>query len=372
MRRRKIRDIDSMFHCSIIGTCLGFGEVRALLEESYSEDLSSCSDYILHGMAVSGAGGISRFSNRLTEKLNSKYRIDVHQSNNIDNYIALQRFWDASYNEGNIAGPYWAVLSHPECTEDLRNQAFGEVHMLSHLAGKEERGTLTEIRNLKDELSKLKSKYEDDRSKRFSLSEENKSLRLENRRLSDRLEESIEEKRKTSEASSIVNYEAIVEKLKGKLKIAEQRNSHLEGRLNEAGEEMEALREYNELIIGLSKSAGDALESGYDICKAESALNLNGKRVLLVGGRLSMVPHCKSVVESMEGEFLYHDGGKEQSRLTLRSLAFSSDIVICALDCVSHDATRCVKKICSGGRQKIIMIKNSGLSTFTKELRKAV
>ncbi len=132
--------------------------------------------------------------------------------------------------------------------------------MLSHLAGKEKRSALTETRNLQDELSKLKSKYEDDRSKRFRLSEGNKSLRMENNRLSERLEEFVEEKRGTSEASSFVNHEAVVEKLKRKLKIAEQRNSHREGRLNEAGEELKALREYNELITGLSKSAGGASE----------------------------------------------------------------------------------------------------------------
>lgn len=372
MSHKKIREIDSMYHCSIIGTCLGFCEVRSLLEESYKEDFYGFPDYILHGMAVNGAGEVSRFSNRLTEKLNSKYRADVYRADSIDHILDLQKYWDSSYKEGKIAGPYWAVLSHLKCNKTLRDQAFGEIHMLSHLACEGTRASLEEIRNLRSELGRLKSKSNESRSRNFHLSEENKSLRMENRRLTERTEELIEEKRTKSESSLFVNYEVIVEKLKNKLKIAKQRIGHLEDRLYDNDEKMEVLREYNKFITGLSKSADGVSGGACDICRAEIGLNLNGKRVLLVGGRLSMVPYCKSLVESMEGEFSSHDGGKEQSKLTLRSLALGSDIVICALDCVSHDATRCVKKICSGGQQKIIMLKNSGLSTFVKELRKAV
>ena len=84
-----------------------------------------------------------------------------------------------------------------------------------------------------------------------------------------------------------------------------------------------------------------------------------------------MVPHCKAMIEEMNGKFLHHDGGKEQSRLILQNLVLSADIIICALDCVSHDASRCVKQIYRN-HQQMIMMKNSGLSAIARELKKVV
>ena len=36
---------------------------------------------------------------------------------------------------GEIAGPYWALLTHPVTDNRLVQQVFGDVHMLSHQVG---------------------------------------------------------------------------------------------------------------------------------------------------------------------------------------------------------------------------------------------
>lgn len=372
---RNIRDIDSRFHCSIIGTCLSLDEVRTLLQASTDEDLSGCTDYILHGMAVSSAGSFSKLSNKINSRLNSKYRCFIHDTALFKTVSELKNYWRSRFDEGDVAGPYWSVVSHPLCSEELRNQAFGEIHMLSHLAAADERSRREDVKALNESLERAVGRCRAHGRESDELKLENRQLKTENRRLSEKL--SLLEHRlagfREAAAAGEKNEPVSFSRERKKLTLAQKRNSSLESRLAEAEDEICALRECNIILKAMIGEAEGLSRGCCDGCScAVSDAGLYGRKVLLVGGRASMVPHCRSVVDAMGGEFSYHDGGREQSRLALRPLALGADIIICALDCVSHDASRCVKRICAGGTQKIIMLKNSGLSTFTKELRKAV
>ena len=371
MGRKRIRDIDNSYHCSIIGTCLTLGEVRALFEKIYGEDLSECSDYTLHGMAVKGAGELSRFSNKLTEKLNSKYKADVFKSSKLNTRAEIEKFWKSSVAEGNVSGPYWAVLSHLGCTEELRSQVFGEVHMMSHLSGACERTNIFELKdkdkridNLVAVIEKLRLKMNDTALKSRALVRENRILLQE--RSEPRLM-SVNDSILTESDFAKLNYK--IEKYKRKFAVSEKRNKELEARLFRLTEELNSSKELNKVMNNFSVEHED-----HECCDTSAAFipsDLQGRKVLLVGGRVSMVPHCKYVVEAMNGKFFYHDGGKEQSRTALQKIVLAADVVICALDCVSHDASRCVKRMCCE-EQRVIMMKNSGLSTFTRKLKSAV
>jgi hypothetical protein len=72
----------------------------------------------------------------------------------------------------------------------------------------------------------------------------------------------------------------------------------------------------------------------------------------------------------MNGTCVHHDGGDEQSMKVLANLVPKADIIVCFLNCVSHGASSCVKKISKDDNQRIIMLKTSGLTTFKKELEK--
>ena len=45
-----------------------------------------------------------------------------------------------------MPGPYWALMTHPRSTPALMVRAFGEVHMLSHLAGATNRADIRRLR----------------------------------------------------------------------------------------------------------------------------------------------------------------------------------------------------------------------------------
>ncbi len=370
MKNNKICEIDNGYHCSIIGTCLSLIEVRNLLGSCYEEDFSECSDYLLHGMAVNGAGSASRFSNKLNEKLNGKYKTDVYKSLKLDNSFELEKYWEKSVEEGNIAGPYWAVLSHPECSDNLRTQVFGEVHMLSHLAGASERTNLEELNQKELRISGLEKQVEDDRDRLADSEQKIRKLQKEKRELFKQLKLlKIHEKANKNTEDDVEALKAETEKLKRKLQASENRNHTLQRKVFDLMEELNSHRTFPE------EENLFPVVNVEPVCGGQSAdelpTDLEGRKVLLVGGRASMVPHCKSVVEVMNGSFSYHDGGREQSRIILQKQVQSADIVICALDCVSHDASRCVKRMCND-QQMVIMMKKSGLSSFARELKRVV
>jgi hypothetical protein len=96
--------------------------------------------------------------------------------------------------------------------------------------------------------------------------------------------------------------------------------------------------------------------------------DLCGKTVLYVGGQHSMVPQYRQLVEQYGGNFMHHDGGRENSRQLLPKMLCGADAVFCPVDCVSHDACKRVKKICKRYSKPFVMMRSSGLSSLAKGL----
>ena len=91
-----------------------------------------------------------------------------------------------------------------------------------------------------------------------------------------------------------------------------------------------------------------------------------GKSILYVGGRTSVIPHCRAMVESKGGVFVHHDGGQEDNFSILNNIISRADAVFCPIDCVSHNACRKIKKICRERQKEIVLLRNSGISSFTR------
>jgi hypothetical protein len=137
-------------------------------------------------------------------------------------------------------------------------------------------------------------------------------------------------------------------------------------------EEAEQLRECNPMLRELLRRSfhRPCEEYGGAVGGYTGIIDLRNKTVLLVGGRTSSIPQYRSLVEVMNGTCVHHDGGQEQSMTVLQNLVPRADIIVCFLNCVSHDASKCVKKSFKSEKQRIIMLKNSGLSSFKRELEK--
>ena len=158
-RRTKIWEFNSNLHCSIIGTCLSTGELRQTLKKLgvASQD---CSDHELHGIAVSLAGRQDNAARQLNKALDHRHKLAVSQFAKATSEDELRTLWVQAVRRGEIPGAYWATLTHPATTQAIVREAFGEVHMLSHLVGSANRADIQRLCQLESEKTDLQAKLE--------------------------------------------------------------------------------------------------------------------------------------------------------------------------------------------------------------------
>ncbi len=106
-----------------------------------------------------------------------------------------------------------------------------------------------------------------------------------------------------------------------------------------------------------------------EVDSIRSTVNLENRTFLLVGGRKKLKEYCREIVESGGGIFMHHDGGMEDSKKKLPSAALKADVVICALDCISHSACRSMKKICKKENKNILYLKNTSVNTLNEQIK---
>lgn len=91
---------------------------------------------------------------------------------------------------------------------------------------------------------------------------------------------------------------------------------------------------------------------------------LSGRSVLCVGGRMTLYPGYRQLVESFGGNFLSFRGNPNDHLEHLRQLLNIADAVICPIDCVNHEAFFVVKQYCRHSGKPCVMLDRSALNTF--------
>lgn len=115
-RRKKLWDLPSHFHCSVIGTCLTLDELRRLCRKANIVFDTAVSDHELHSAFVNVAGE-SAYSSRLLQKhLDNKYKRLIQQLQKIRPADELQLRWNEAMQTGEVASAFWALITHPFAT----------------------------------------------------------------------------------------------------------------------------------------------------------------------------------------------------------------------------------------------------------------
>ncbi|PCK07098.1 MAG: hypothetical protein COA42_15985 [Alteromonadaceae bacterium] len=154
--RQKLWQIESAYHCSIIGTCLSVTELRQVASKFNLMAESNATDYELHGLFVQSAylqTDSIRLINRLLEE---KYSQTVKQFNNASTELEMAHLWNEAVDNGDVAGAFWAIIARYNVSDRLVQRVIGEVHMLSHLSGARCHGGS----NLREEKMPTNNAYE--------------------------------------------------------------------------------------------------------------------------------------------------------------------------------------------------------------------
>jgi hypothetical protein len=159
-RRTKLAELDSHLHCSVIGTCLTTHELRKLVPKFTDLDRQHASDLEIHHAAVElaiagGAGGKA-----LHKALDERYAGAIRRFEQARDEEAVLALWNEALKNGDIPPAYWALMTHPYATMPVRQAAFGELHMLSHLVGAANRADIRRLVALEEENAALRDKIE--------------------------------------------------------------------------------------------------------------------------------------------------------------------------------------------------------------------
>ena len=405
-RRKKLWEIGG-YNCCVIGTCFNRAEIRKLAAKkkfSFAKDLR---DHEIHSALVHLSATRCEEARALHRILDRRYRLMVSKFSRVKTEDSVRKLWNSYLERGSISGPLWAVMTHPATGKELAAEVHGEVHMIGHdfteiyerdesrvseletKVGLLEEVLVSERQEHLEQKKKLEEEVADLRSTCLELSD----LEKENSALQERLARLENAWSRQRDGEIIGNFKVEVEQLR-------RDNARLCGQVDSLSDEVEDLLELFELASETAKDLEEknvllaqerevlkqevtcmeeVLRAGMaDMakgcancpCAAEEcpAVNLSGKTVLYVGGQHKMIPRYRQLVEQHGGSFLHHDGGKETSRSILPKILSRADAVFCPVDCISHDACKCVKKICKRYQKDYVMMRSSGLSSLVRGL----
>jgi hypothetical protein len=397
-RRRKLWEINSGLHCSVVGTCLTLSDLERIGARLKLESNGDLVDFQVHGNFVVWAGQPGPVAKQLHRLLDRRYAGAIRRLGAASDATGLLDLWKRSVEEGDIPGPYWALLTHPAADANLVIRAYGQVHMLSHLVGASNRADIRRLIKLEAERDALAEAVTS--SKRRIAEHENAARKMVS-------EHAAEIRHLTISLSAMAG-------LSRRLKAAEERIRQLEGddayrqacaeaenarqALTRAEREAEERRtriahlvEQNARLADAVADLQSSLQTVAAECEAtewmlrrhlsaaagekgkagdgEVVVPLAGRRIAYVGGRAGLIPHFRALVERSGGSFLHHDGGLEEQTCRLDGLLAQCDAVFCPIDCVSHDACSRAKRACKQRATPFVHLRTGSLSSFAKGLR---
>lgn len=373
-KRRKIWELEERLHCPVIGTCLSITDLKRLVRQSGVVMEAKATDFDYHATLAHAASDKSRVTKNLQKLLDKRFNRHVRQLTKVRCETELANHWAQALANDEIPGMLWAVVTHPVITSALSNQVYGEIHMLSHLSGRSHRKALARIPLLEDERNSLQEMLK----KQRTISEEQMAER--DHRI-NQLEQMVTKLRQDLAARDTKRMDPDAAALNDALDRQQRRNEWLtmnlaatRRELDEQNESVKAMKELlqesREQLSSSEMSLAQLTERiGQDCQQTSNSPNLAGRKVVYIGGRRSLEPHLRSLVEGYQGNFIHHDGGVEDSRANLDSKLSGADVVFCPIDCISHDACQRVKRRCKRTNTTFIPLPSSGISSLLNGLR---
>ncbi len=378
---------DSGHQCPIIGTCLTLKELRKIAGRFPAVCDAGAAAYVLHGEMVGICQSKNELSKFVTRFLDKKYCADIARVSALK-AGELGTFWDECVREGRIAGAFWAVLSRDDVPHELEQRVFGEVHMMSHLQGAEQRVSLSTLAAARRSIERLEQERRKLIAKNIELREAKKTLERDCDEMRARVV--LLSSQKTALKEMVASYESggeaeaarqIIDKMKNENLSLRKQMNYLEAKSHMQDSEITLLRDRVEsqatLIGHLKKNDNNAMAAHvHDECKCgdgrcdtcECAVDRRQVKVLYVGGVEKLCPHYREVAELIGAEFHRHDGMERSGRLG--ALIESADVVICPVDCNSHQACLRVKNECKKADKPYEMLRSSSISAFSRAVTK--
>jgi hypothetical protein len=315
------------------------------------------------------AGRHDKAAKLLNKALDERHRVSINQFAKVTTEDGVRSHWREAVKRGEIPGAYWATLTHPAATRGVIRDAFGEVHMLSHLVGAANRADIRRLCQLEEEIADLRERLERQQTAfRQAVVTRDATIQELRRTLAQQV---------AAQPAVPNGYDAtlrqLIADLERRMAGEARRSSVMAERLTTANalvaeeqsarvraeHENEALRHELEAIESAMYTLGDARPDGGPPCS-----RLDGITLLYVGGRPHHIARLRAGTEGAGGTFLHHDGGNEHHLNLLAGLASRADLVVFPVDCISHHAAQVAKQLCRQSGKQFIPLRSASVASL--------
>ncbi|KWI50738.1 peptidase [Burkholderia pseudomultivorans] len=374
-RRARLSELDATLHCSIIGTCLTTHELRKLVPKFTDLDRQRATDLEIHHaaveLAIEGAAG----AKALHKALDERYAGAVRTFDSAPDDDALLALWKDALKRGDIPPAYWALMTHPRATASVRQSAFGDLHMLSHLVGAANRADIRRLVALEEDNAALHAKLDRQQARLQEISQQRDAAldALDAWRARQDAQPTADESRLRDEVRELREALALRDERlalhTSRREAAEQRIAAeqasaraMRARLDELMTMVKTLRaEASALERAVQMSSDDPSERA-----ADSLSMLRGKRVVYVGGRPGSNRAIRRIVETSGGEMTVHDGGIEERKGLLAAALPGANLVVFPVDCIDHDSMNQLKRICERSHVAYYPLRTASVASFVE------
>ncbi|MES2740401.1 MAG: DUF2325 domain-containing protein [Pseudomonadota bacterium] len=374
-RRRRIWELSHACHCPLVGVGLPLGALRKLIGKRTGGTVQA-SDYEVHVGAVSECAARNGLSEAIQKDLERRYVGVVQRFRAAKDGARVSQLWREAMAKGDVAGAFWAALTHPRCDAEMEEQLCRDLHMIQHQAGACVRADLGKFNALVEENARLGAEL----------------ARLQQRTHTLLLEKNADKARHDAQAmqarATAIGKDSVIDALQ--MELAELQASipglasraTLVQRLGQMEERERAWRQQlAELRQAGPRQAGPR-EAGRETPTLVGAttppapartmkmpIRLVDQSVLCVGGRSGNVATYRALIERVGAQFAHHDGGLEDNVGLLDSSLAAADVVICQTGCISHSAYWRVKDHCKRHGKRCVFIDNPSISSLARGLQ---
>jgi hypothetical protein len=369
-RRRRLWELGHACHCPLVGVGFPLGVLRKLVDKVTNGKVVA-DDYEVHVGAVTECGSRNRLSEALQKELERRYAAVLLRFRNAKTTEQVAEMWRTAVNNGDVAGAFWAGLTHPRCTSELEEQMCRDLHMVQHQAGACVRAdiskfnaTLDENKRLTHELAKTQQRATALLAEKTTDAEKHAAQLMQLR-------------------AQVVGKDSLVDSLKGELEQLRESIPGLESRAKLAERLLqmdERERAMRNQIADLKLELARAVDQPAPVPEPPAPvvehvirmpLSLRERAVLCVGGRNGNVASYRELIEREGAQFSHHDGGLEDNANRLEASLAAADLVICQTGCISHSAYWRVKDYCKRNGKRCVFIDNPSISSLARGLEQA-
>ncbi|WP_162256859.1 DUF2325 domain-containing protein [Noviherbaspirillum sp. Root189] len=371
--RRRLWELSSHCHCPLIGVCLPLAALHRLLAKAVGP-CRELTDYEAHTRAVAACAARSPFTKLLQRELDQRHALTIVRFRAAKTAEELEAMWMQSLDSGDIAGAFWAAVTHGQCHAVLEERLCRDMHMLQHQAGAEMRESRARLAAMKKDNQELADELcrTQERSKRVQKEKLEKLAWLDAALIRARADNIAKDTLIGSLRAELDDMKQALPDLLPRLQLKQQ-IARLQDRV--------AMFERENMMakMACTMSPGETAYSNpaqsevtvppastYE--DATGAVALARKHVLCVGGRDGNVAGYRKLIEHVGGRFAHHDGGRQDNLKQLDNSLAAADLVICQTGCISHNAYWRVKEHCKRTGTRCMFIDNPSMSKLSKSL----